>query len=159
VRVDIGAFEEDAILDRDGPDLASADAEEGEALAGLGRGRDGKAVTLARYAPQGQARRMQVTLPRMRTDDIAEEGAVVAPVQAIAAAVLLVGPAGGQVGDAVDVVIDDRLVAEPRPEDAIALRRERADEAVEPSGRQHHCRRLAHRASRSARATVCPTSM
>jgi hypothetical protein len=43
----------------------------------------------------------------VRSDRIAEERAVVPPPQAVATAVLLVGPAGRQVGGAADLVEDD----------------------------------------------------
>ena len=43
---------------------------------------------------------MQEAFPRMRSDVVAEQRRVLAPPHAVVAAVLLVGPAGGQVGDA-----------------------------------------------------------
>ena len=69
----------------------------------------------------------------MRADVVAEQRRVVAPPQAVVAAVLLVGPAGGQVGDCFDVVVDDRLVAQPRADHAEPLGAQAGDQAGKPS--------------------------
>ena len=77
-------------------------------------------VCLALGVPQAQHRRMQKLLPRMRPDGIAEQRVVVAASEPVAPAVLLVGPTRRQVGERDDIVIDDRLIAHGRADDAIA---------------------------------------
>ena len=114
VRIDVRALQEHAVLDGDGVQLAGAHAEEGVALAPAPASAvTVDAVGLLLGAPQAQQRRVQEALPGMRADGVAEQRLVVAPLQAVVAAVLLVGPAGRQVGDRRDVVVDDRLIAQP----------------------------------------------
>ena len=74
---------------------------------------------------------MQELLPRMRAHGIAEQRLIIAPLQLVRAAVLIVGPAGGQVVHRVDIVVDDRLVAQRRPHDTEAAFRQRADKALQ----------------------------
>ena len=62
-----------------------------------------------------------VALQRVRADDEAEQRLVLAALQAVAPGLLLVGPAGGQLGAAIDLVVDDRAVAGRRPDDRIAM--------------------------------------
>ncbi len=57
----------------------------------------------------------------MRPDGIAEQRVIVPPLQAIAAAILLVRPAGGQIVHPFDVIIDDGIVAHGGTEDAEAV--------------------------------------
>ena len=104
----------------------------GSAVAG-----DSKPVLRALRAPQPQQRRVQEALPRMRTDIVAEQRRVVAPPQAVVATILLVGPAGGQVGDRFDLVIDDRLVAQRRADHPEALGAQAADQTSKPLRRNH----------------------
>ena len=67
----------------------------------------------------------------MRPDGVAEQRLVGAALDAVGAAVLDVGPARRQIGDACDVVEDDRGVAQRRPDDAIAAAGERRDQRLQ----------------------------
>jgi hypothetical protein len=53
------------------------------------------------------------------SDDVAEEGAVVALLEAIMPALLLVRPADGQIACRLKLVIDDGPVAHPRPDERV----------------------------------------
>ena len=132
MRIGIGVAHQHAVLDGDGGDLAGAHADEGEARAVLRRRVDAHGVSVARGAPEILDRRVQEFLPGMRADGIAEERLVVAADDTVVSAVLLVGPAFGQVGDRVDIVVDDRLVAQRRPENAVAARLQRGEKGGEP---------------------------
>ena len=107
-------------------------AEESEAFLRVRVGGDVDAGGVALGAPQAQQRRVQEALPGMRADGVAEQRVVVSALQAVMAAVLLVGPAGGQVGDRLDIVIDDRVVAHGRAEHAEAVRAQAGDQGGEP---------------------------
>ena len=56
---------------------------------------------------------MEEAFPGMGPDGVAEKSVVGAAFEAVGAAVLDVGPAGREIVDGLDVVIDDRGVAEP----------------------------------------------
>ena len=73
----------------------------------------------------------------MRADRVTEERVVVAADEPIVSAVLLVGPALGQIGDRVDVVVDDRLIAERRAENAVAALLQSAQKGGEPVDGQY----------------------
>jgi hypothetical protein len=119
-RVDEGLTDEDPVLYEYRRELAGADAHESEAR---GRGALGfreEPALRAPCPPADQSRRMQVPLPRMRSDPMAEEGSVFAPEQAVATALLLVRPADRQVRHALDLVQDDRAVAHGRTDERVA---------------------------------------
>ena len=91
--------------------LAGADSQKGQ-LGRLARLFGNlQPVAVAPGVPQTQDRQVKELLPGVRTDRISEVGAVVALFQPVAAAVLLVGPADGQIGRRENFVIDDRPVA------------------------------------------------
>ena len=92
-------------------------------IAGLRR-RSGARATAARGAEEE-------ALPGMGADRVPEAGLVGSPLEPVAAAVLPVGPADGKLRRRLEVVVDDRSVPDGRPEDAVAARAERADQAVE----------------------------
>ena len=100
---------------------------------------DAQSAAVALGPPQTETGRMQEFLPGMRTDGVAEQRLVGAALEAIGAAVLHVGPAGRQVGDAVDVVIDDRVVAEHRADHAIAAPRKTSIRACRPPSAMRRC--------------------
>ncbi len=67
----------------------------------------------------------------MRADGVAEQRRVVAAAQPVVAAVLLVGPARGQVSARAKLVVDDRLLAHRRSHDRVAAGAEGVEEPVE----------------------------
>ena len=105
-------------------------------VGGIGTVADAEAAVAALRPPQAETRGMQELLPRMRTDGVAEQRIVGTALDTIGAAVLHVGPAGRQVRDAVDVVIDDRAVAKHRADDAIAAAPQDRDESLQ-AGERH----------------------
>ena len=93
------------------------------------------AARRARPATDGGADGCRNFFQECGTDGVAEQGIVGAPLEPIGAAVLLVGPAGRQVGDAVDVVIDDRGVAEHRADHAVAVLPQDLDQGLQAAKR------------------------
>ena len=85
---------------------------------------------------------MQEFLPGMRADGVAEQRRRRRAAPADSARRPARRSSRRQIGDAVDVVIDDRLVAKLRPDDAVAARGERADQRIE-AGACRHLRRIA----------------
>jgi hypothetical protein len=73
----------------------------------------------------------------VRTDRVAEEGLVRAGVQPVAAGVLLVAEASGQVAGVRDLVEHDRAVAEARADQRAAVTAEGVEHRVEPGGLDH----------------------
>ncbi len=132
--IPILAAKEHPVLDRDRPEFAGADPDEGEPLRGrvVFDGREPVAVT-ARL-PEPLDRRVQEAFPGMRPDGIAEIGHVAAPFEAIAAAVLTVRPAGRKLVEAGQRVVHDCTVAHDRADHAIAAARQRDDDPVEDFG-------------------------
>ncbi len=145
VGIDMRAFQEHAVLDRDGMQVTGADADEGEALGARRLGGDGHRVAVAARARQAQHRRVQEALPRMRPDGISEQRVILAPGEAVGTAVLRVGPACRQIGDRGDVVIDDSLVAQRGADDAEAAAAQRRKQGVEPVAVDHGCGVAGHR--------------
>src|SRR5271165_4389779 len=136
VRVDIGPAEEDAVLDGDRMEVAGAHADECKRRCRLGVVVDGNAVAVLRRPPQADARWVQEFLPGMRADGVAEKGIIGAALDAVSAAVLDVGPASREVGDTLNIVEEDRLIAEGRPDDAVAAPRQRFDQRLEAAAGQ-----------------------
>jgi hypothetical protein len=73
----------------------------------------------------------------MRTDIVAEQRRIIAPSDAVVSAILLVRPTGRQIGDRLDFVIDDRLVAQRRADHPVSLGAEAADQTGQALGRYH----------------------
>ena len=124
--------DEGPILDGDGGEIAGARADQGDAgrigFHGVGL----EAFVLAPQAGQAHARREEGRLPRLRPDGKTEEALVFAADQAITPGLLLLAPAGGQVGDAGDVVMDDRAVAHPRTFQLVAVGAQRGQQRLQP---------------------------
>ena len=74
---------------------------------------------------------MQEVLPGARADHVAEQRLVLAADEAVGAAVLLVGPASGQVVARRQLVVDDRLIANRRADHGEAAAPQRVEEGVE----------------------------
>ena len=83
-------------------------------------------------APERQHWRMQELLPRMRTHRIAEQRRVLARLQTVGSSVLLIGPAFRQVGNVVDVVVDNGAAADGRTDYAEVAPLERVNERLQP---------------------------
>ena len=62
----------------------------------------------------------QVALPGLDADRVSEQRVVVSPPEAVGPAILLVRPADRQVGARLELVVDDRAVADGRPEQPVA---------------------------------------
>ena len=108
VRIDVGAAEEDPVLDRDGSEPARANPDEGEtlgevALRPIALRHHSRALLAPLGPPEAQHGRMQESLPGLRADGIAEECIIAAPDETVAAARL-------RIRDGPDIVIDDRAV-------------------------------------------------
>ena len=99
---------------------------------GSASGIDLHGAGFARRAPQFLDRRIEEFLPGLRAHRIAEQGVVGAADQAVAPAVLLVRPAGGQIPHRLDVVIHDRPVAQRRSHDAVAALGENVEKSLQP---------------------------
>jgi hypothetical protein len=67
----------------------------------------------------------------LRPHGVAEEGAVAAGLEPVAAGLLPLRPAGGEVLDPRDLVVDDGAVAEPRPDEPVARGAEEPEEIRE----------------------------
>ena len=80
---------------------------------------------------------MEEFLPGVRADGVAEKRVVGAALDAIGAAVLDIGPARRQVGDAVDIVEHDGGIAQRRPDNAISAAGQRRDQRLQAVARQH----------------------
>ena len=111
-------------------ELAGAHADERQRPILGGLLLDDEAVVLFSRLPQPDAGRQEELLPRVRPDRVAKAGLVVAALEPVAARLLVVSPADRQVGRRLDVVVDDRAVANGRADGAEAVRRERPQEIV-----------------------------
>jgi hypothetical protein len=120
------SLEEDPVLDRDRVQLAGAHADEGEGSRRSRRRGENDAVGVALRLPERQRRRMEVLLPGLRADHVAEQGAVGAPREAIVSGRMLVRPARREIVRRIDAVVDDDPVAHGRPVGVVALAVERA---------------------------------
>jgi hypothetical protein len=89
-------------------EVARADADEGDRL-GVLRLVDERELRLAvsARAEERHRRRVEEALPRLGPHGVAEERVVVSALQPVAARVLLVRPAGREVGCRGDLVVDD----------------------------------------------------
>ena len=122
---------EDFVLNRDRVELAGSHAQE-RVRRGVERlGPERESLRLSIGLPEASPRREQELLPGVRTNRVAEQSGVIAPFQPIGAAVLPVGPAFGQVRRGVDFVVDDRAVADRRPDDAVPATGERVQQMLE----------------------------
>jgi len=131
VAVGVGAAEEDAVLDRDRVQLARAHADEGERPVVAQLLVDHGCVAVAAGAPQAHPRWKEEALPRVRADGEAEAGLVIAPFEAVAPAVLAIGPPDRKLARRGKLVVDDRSVAERRAEHAVPVVAKPADQIVE----------------------------
>ncbi len=123
--------EEHAVLHEDRGELARAHAHEGVARGRRRVGLGHEPALVATGPPAHDRRRVQVALPGVGPDRVAEEGRVVASLQAVAAAVLLVGPAHRQVGGPADLGEDDGAVTDGGAEERVAALAQGAEEGVE----------------------------
>ena len=82
----------------------------------------------------------------MRADIVAEQRRILAPPHAVVAALLLIRPAGGQIGERFDFVIHDRLVTQPRADHTEAFDAQAVDETRKPLVRDHRSRVVVHQA-------------
>jgi hypothetical protein len=123
--------QEDLVLDGDRVEVARAGGEQGERGGVDGFRMDLEAVFRAIGRPESDSGLEQVLLPGVGADGVAEEGLVVAPLEAVLAPVLFVGPSFGEFGDGFDFVVDDGAVADGGSDDLVAARRERVEEARE----------------------------
>src|SRR5512140_2394052 len=142
-RVPVGASEEDAVLAGDRRDVAGPHAEEGE---GARIRRVG--LNLERLFPTGHGEEPprsgeEELLPGVRPGGVAEQGAVAAGPEPVAAVRLFLSDPRRKPGRGGDLVVDDRPVLDGRPEESVA----RFEDDVEKRG---DLRRLDH-AGRGAR--------
>lgn len=124
---------EHPVLHADGRQLAGAHADEG-APGRVDRLRQEvqPAVMRALHGKQGLPGREQIAFPRVRADGVAEHGVVIAPLQAIAARCLTVGPADRQLGHRVDALVDDGALAPHRAGGLVAASMQRVQQRLQP---------------------------
>ena len=128
------AMQEDLVLYGDGVQVAGAHADEG-VLRRLDHPREQCAMLLpCRFgAPQPLLRRMQELLPRMRADSEAEQRLIITLLQPVGPAVLLVSPTDWKIGDRIQLVVDNRAIADGRADNLIAAAGERIEQPLEMS--------------------------
>ena len=110
--------------------FAGSGADEGKLLGWFLWGDNLKLVAVLLRCPKRLHWWMKKALPGLRPVGEPEERAIVPVLQTVAPRVLAVGPAGGQIRDACDLVIDDRAIANGRPEHLVSARIEGADERL-----------------------------
>ncbi len=124
-RIDKLSAEENLVLNGNGVQFAGAHAKKSQL------GREGlfrehlKTIRRAPRAKEPLLRREEKLLPRMRPNDVTEKRVVAAFLQAISSAVLLIGPTGGKLFRAGQRVVNNRAIAQGRPDDLIAARLQR----------------------------------
>ena len=127
---DVGA-EEHGILDRQGREVAAADAEHGKRR---GVGHEWLLVPAVAVADERRDRLpggKEEVLERVGPDDVVEAARRLVTPQAVAAAVLVVEPAGGQVGDTRHVVEHDGAGGDAWADDAVACGDQSVDDGLE----------------------------
>src|SRR5690348_14170044 len=93
---------------------------------------------------------MQKALPGVRTNIVSEQCRVVTAPNPVVPSLLLVSPAGRQVGYSFNVVVDDGLVTQTRSNDAKAVISQPRNQARQSLRRDHRQRMVVHR--------PCPSS-
>ncbi len=130
--VDVGTAEEDAVLARDGGEIARPDAEEGERGASPPCPAPHEGSASPREAPKRRSEAgEEEPLPRVRADRVSEESAVAARPEPVASVRLFLPDSGRKLGRGGDLVVDDRSVPHRRPENAIT----RFENGVEQGGK------------------------
>ena len=124
-------FEQDAVLHADGGEFAGADSEEGVAGRRVGVVEDAEGGAVALGFEEAHVGRVKELFPTLGADDVAEEGAVVAFLEAVAAGFLFVGPADGEIFEGAQGVVDDGAVADGGTDHLVAAASERRDQLVE----------------------------
>ena len=122
---------QDAVLHADGGEFAGADSEEGVAGRRGGVVEDAEGGAVALGFEEADVRRVEELFPALGADDVAEEGAVVAWLEAVAAGFLVVGPADGEVFEGAEGVVDDGGVADGGTDHVVAAASEGRDQVVE----------------------------
>ena len=123
-----------SVLDGDGGQLAGADAQEGIAPRRVGIAQYPEGLPLPLRGKQPHVRRVQILFPALRPHHVAEQRAILTPLQPVRARLLLVGPADGQIGQPLQAVVDDRFVAHCGPHHFIAAAVEHFDQPFDLAG-------------------------
>src|SRR5262249_25678832 len=123
----VAVGEQHAVLDGDRRKLARADAEERQ---GPVRERFLLDRQVRPGAPEPEARRGEEGPPRARPRGIAETGVVATASEAVGARVLRLGPAGWKIVRGLDLVVDNRVLADGGTDDRVVAP-QCGDEAVE----------------------------
>src|SRR5690606_9941532 len=97
----------------------------------IGGGDEVEIFAGAAAVPEGDARRMQEALPRVRPQVVSEQLPVSTAPEAVAASLLFVGPARGKVGSRGQLVVNDRAIAQLRANHAIAIRAQLSEQAIQ----------------------------
>ena len=137
-RVGHGSLCEDAVVDRDRVQVAGPDAKEREVLPINDRRLDLYLGTDPSSAPQQLAGGEQQRLPRLRPGDVAKHRLVTALTKSVAAGVLQISHAAGQLIDRLDLRVDDRTVPDRRPDDHPPALAEQVDQRLQPRNQQDH---------------------
>ncbi len=131
VAIDVAAAHEDTVLNCDRAEVAAANAEERVTL-----GRrilfDLQALAVPLRAPDPHPGWQQVLLPGVRPGGEAKPRFVFSPHEPVRAGLLHICPAGRQIRRRLELLVDDRPVAQLRPDDLEITPSERRDELLQP---------------------------
>ena len=130
--VHISAAEEHAVLHGEGREVAAADAEHGEVWSRFGPRSLGPRPEFAGERGQRLPRGKQEVLERVRAHHVVERARGGIMAQPVGAAILLVEPAGRQVGDRGQVSKHDRSVGNLGPHHAVPRPPQGIDQLLQP---------------------------
>ena len=126
----IRSLREHAVLDGNCVQLASTHADEGKFGRRAGSALHSYAVLVFAHCPQSLDGPVEKAFPGLRPHRKSEQRVIVAPIELIASWRLTVGPAGRQISEACDSVIDDRAVSYRRS-DYFMVFRERVEQRLQ----------------------------
>ena len=146
-RVDVRAAGEDAILNLHRGQFTGADAQKRVLRRCFVRAAHLPAAVGSVGGCDGCQRGEQITLPRMRTDHVAEIRGIVPSFESVLTGFLAIGPAARQFIHRFDLVIDDGFLIDLRADYLIAVVGQHRDQTLQFGGRQKlndvavgHCR-------------------
>ncbi len=147
-RIGAPAAVEHLVVDRQRMDIAGAHPE--KRVTGYLRRvvLDGEALASAPGTPKPFRRRVQIALPGLRAGPELEHPIPAAVDQTVAAAVLFVAPARGQVVHGRNRLENDGTVGDPRPDDPIAVADQGVDQALQAVPVDQHLVATGHIGSR-----------
>jgi hypothetical protein len=125
------AGEKDPILNGYCAQFAGAHADEGKLLNCLLVFDNPEAIAVAPGLPEPLDRRVQVSLPGMWSDSVAEQRRIGASLDSVSSGVLSIGPSDRQIVEMRNGVVDDGAVAHTRAHDPVSAVRQGVDDALQ----------------------------